>query len=89
MSNEIDLTDKELLYWFNKYWVFPDTSHDHWEPSTRAYRQIVALLKKPQVTEEWIEEKASIVWREMGHWQSPEEAKDFIHTLVKEIAGNE
>jgi hypothetical protein len=49
MSNEVDLTKKELLYWFNKYWVSPDTSHDNWEPSTRAYEQIVALIESGQM----------------------------------------
>ena len=38
-------SESSLLYWFNKYWVFPDTSHAHWEPSTRAYREIVAIIK--------------------------------------------
>ena len=39
------MNKKLLLYWFNKYWVFPDPSHAHWEPSTQAYREIVALIQ--------------------------------------------
>ena len=51
------------------------------------YNQIVALIKKPEVTEEWIAYKAQeldskIINRNLSFYC---QCKDFIHSLVEEI----
>ena len=50
----------------------------------RAYRQIVALIRKPEITEEWIEEKAKELCEQN---YVDDEAKDFIRSLIEEIRG--
>ncbi len=56
----------------------------------RAYKEIVALIKK-EVTEEWIEEKAKELHDKLwpgekcgGHCNRQKEIKDFIRKIVKE-----
>jgi len=56
----------------------------------QTYLQIVALIKKPKVTEEWIEEKAirleSLVRRCFVQERDIySDCKDFIRSLVEEI----
>lgn len=54
-------------------------------PNTKADReQITALLQKPGVTGEWIEEKAKEIY---GEDLNLEEIEDFIRSLVEEIRG--
>jgi len=57
--------------------------------SEQAYKQIVALIKKPKVTEEWIEEKAKIVCDtiRLHPRLTMKTAKDFIRSLVEKIQG--
>lgn len=57
-----------------------------------AYQDIVALIQKPEVTEEWKEEKAKDILKLIGYKIHGEylnvhigEAKDFISLIVKEI----
>lgn len=59
-----------------------------------AHQDIVALIKKPEVTEEWIEEKAKELITMVANLYPYEtnpgvipksKAKDFIRTFVKEI----
>lgn len=52
------LKEEELLGWLDKCWSLYKTSQDEWELSQQAYQQIREIIKKPEVTEEWIEEKA-------------------------------
>jgi len=53
---------------------------------------IRVMLQKPEVTEEWIEEKAKKVFGNLDSWNylhpSPafEQIKGFIRSLVKEIS---
>lgn len=42
------------------------------------------MSKKPEVTEEWIEEKAREMMKAV--WQ-PKDAKDFIGSLIMEVVG--
>lgn len=57
----------------------------------QTYLQIVALIKKPEVTEEWLEEKAIELNNEilLGAWRKDYYivCKDFIRSLVEEIVG--
>ena len=71
-----------------------DLHGDYW--GSDYMKQIVALIKKPQVTEEWIESKA-IELNYLSIYSSGRnqrafaigraKAEDFIRSLVKEIRG--
>jgi hypothetical protein len=60
-----------------------------------AEEQIVALIKKPEVTEEWIEEKAIRLFRMAMKWFSDEKitsqqkveiGQGFIRTLMEDVS---
>jgi len=61
------------------------------ENCKQAYNQIVALIKKPQVTDEWIHKKQK-AWTD-GYWQLPdhllvtlfEYTQNFIRSVIEEI----
>ena len=64
--------------------------------SEQAYKQIVALIKKPEVTEEWYEEKAKKLRDESYYYRGKnnkyysialKKAKDLIRSFVEEIRG--
>ena len=57
----------------------------------QAYQQIEALINKPEVTEEWIEEKAKQIHLHVldGQFHNEAKRKDFIRSLVEEIRGME
>ena len=52
----------------------------------RVYKEIVALIKKPKVTEEWIDEKAMEIAHAFSdiHVIAMEQARSFIRSLVDE-----
>ena len=59
----------------------------------RACEQIVALIKKPEVTEEWYEEKVKqinavmVKLRYVLYAEKMKRLKDFTRSFVKEILG--
>ncbi len=63
--------------------------------NNQAYNQIVSLIKKPEVTEEWIEKKAFRLFARLlninGAFLEAEgmrsAIKDFIHSLMEDIHG--
>lgn len=82
------LKKEELLEWFVNYINTRAIPLDH----IKKLEQIVALIKKPEVTEEWIEEKAKQIVEEIGYRIEDEylnvhleRVKDFIRKLVEEI----
>jgi len=90
------LKEEELLEWFKKEgsrYAFLQATHPHLgyiptERDKQAYKQIVALIKKPRVTEEWIEEKATEIYN-LSYYKSfkPRQIADCIRSLVEEIVG--
>ena len=55
------------------------------EEDEQAYQQIRELVQKPEVTEEWIEEKANWLFKKSWVPISIDRAKDFIRSLIEEI----
>lgn len=49
----------------------------------QAYQQIKELIKKPEVTEEWIKKKIDELWIEYEKGEL--DCEDFIRSLVEEI----
>ena len=89
-------SENGLLVWLKCRFCNEDTPCDgciRLEQGCRekqAYKQIVALIKKPQVTEEWIDDsikEASVEIYNLGYYPSfkPKEISTIIHKLVKEI----
>ena len=98
--SELKLSENELLefleLWWNKYHQnsLPKGDYDcrvkqnqnKENKCYQAYRQIVVLIKKPQVTEEWIEEKAKELIDKYLYRKEHlklNKAKDFIRSLVE------
>ena len=86
------LKEEELLEKLRK-WKGQVAWSSCWEiGDKRAYRQIRKLIQKPQVTEEWIEQKAQevmfIVDDETITWSRKIlNVRNFIRSLVEEIWG--
>lgn len=72
---------RELKTWFDNY-PFSDKWH-------QAYQQIRETIQRPEVTEEWIEEKTKELhfWTDWEEGLTYEEVEKFIRSLVKEIQG--
>ena len=51
----------------------------------QTYQQIKELIQKPQVTEEWIGEKVTELFRWQAETRLPHECKDFIRSLIEEM----
>ena len=85
--SENDTLSKDELLECLRGWSMDGTTDNWREVDEQAYHQIVSLIKKPQVTEEWIEEKA----REAMNMEYGVEGcgvydwKDFIRSLVEEL----
>lgn len=53
-----------------------------------AHWQVVALIRKPEVTERWIKGKVNCLHNKAIHfYDSKEKCNDFIRSLIKEIQG--
>ena len=88
------LNQGELLDIFDGVFSFYLGELGHEEDKVKieqAKKQIVALIQKPQVTEEWIEEKANILYEKISELNQTlptysflEISKDFIRSLVEE-----
>ena len=50
------------------------------------YQKIVALIRKPRVTKEWLEHKAVTIY-ELCRIGSEIDAKNFFYSLIEEIRG--
>ena len=85
----------ELLDYLRLAFGYEDDS----EKFNQAYQQIVVLIKKPEAphgtlhllqkqnTEEWIEKKTKEFWDIPYYDCALQDVKDFIRSLVEEIAG--
>ena len=71
-----------------------ETGCPHQPRCEQAYQQIREMIQKPEVTEEWIEEKAGELSEMSLYWDvdskrtwniNKTEAKDFIRSLVEAI----
>lgn len=93
------LNEKELLEEF-EYFTKSTSKHitsDKHSPLNkhgRACEQIKALIEKPGVTKEWYEEKAITALHTLAIYEDhfnfeeqKQKAKNFIHSLVKELRG--
>lgn len=79
------LKREELLEWLDKCWGIVRLSWDDLELADQAYEQIKKIIEKPQVTEEWFEEKASELYNLLYYETFNQgQVKDFIRSLVKE-----
>ena len=77
------LSKEELLEWLeqaHKYFTFEPPGKDK-----QAYQQIKELIQKPEVTEEWVEEKANWLFKKSWVPISIDRAKDFIRSLVEDV----
>jgi len=90
------LKEKELLEWFKKEssrYAILQVTHPHLgyiptERDKQAYKQIVELIKKQEVTEEFIKGKATEVYNLLYYKTfSLDQVTDFIRSLVEEIRG--
>jgi len=88
------LKEKELLEWFKKEvsrYAILQITHPHlaYMPTERdkqAYKQIVELIKKPEVTEEFILGKATEAYNLLYYKTfSPDDVTDFIRSLIEEV----
>ena len=90
------LSKEELLYWLSQArWYHPPGDQKE-RKSNQAYQQIKEMIQKPEVTEEWVEEKANILYEKITElnpslptYSFLEIAKDFIRSLVEEISSQQ
>ena len=78
------LNQEELLKELDWRWDVTYKDGKRIRLSQQAYQQIKEMIQKPEVTEEWIEEKANKWWAHPYN-QELEDMKDFIRSLVEEI----
>ena len=91
------LKKEELLEILRDIKLFIKSERIGWwdEKDEEAHQQIKEMIKKPGVTEEWIEEEAwkmkaivATLFRRTGTMNCPVgRCKDFIRSIVKEIQG--
>ena len=86
------MKEEKLALWL-EFWFMQELPPGGLDEEKEAYCQIKALIQKPGVTEEWIEEKAkkmkemvATLFRKTGTMNYPlGRCKDFIRSLVEEI----
>jgi len=84
------LTKEELLELFDEVFniAISSASSVFAKELRQAFSQIREMIQKPEVTEEWIEEKAKELLSKsfyLGIYKDINKAKDFIRSLVEEI----